>query len=120
MANEAQLLTKAFYGLLTDKPSSKSKYFVIQMNIAKKLLKDYSLDDLLCLIDYLKLFPLKNGISSMSYIPYIIDKELPKAKTYKATKELKARDLKVERDTKIINQINISAKSALFVNNIKF
>lgn len=118
MYTENQILTKAFIKLLKDKPSN--KYFVIQMAVAKKILNKYKLDDLLCLIDYLEKFPLKTEVQSLAYIPYIYDKYIDKAKLYKATLNLKEKDLSVERkENKIINNAK-SSGNTLFKNNIKF
>lgn len=86
MKTESQLIVSHF----AQKHNHKfiGKVFSIQIGLAKKLLEEYSYDDLVLVIDYTAVFPEKR-ITSLAFYPYIINEVLPKAKAWKVREEQK-------------------------------
>lgn len=80
-----QRLVNYFVESLNIKIGSSS--YKAQLGIANTLLKDYSLDDLCLVIDYLKKYPTKTRVYSLGYMKFIIDDILPKAKVMKLKEE---------------------------------
>ena len=80
MATESQIVVKLFCEKNNLKLNKKD--FSRQLGIANNLLKEYTLEEIVTLINYLCIFPLKKEIHSLGYYPYIIEEELPKAKHY--------------------------------------
>lgn len=109
--SEEQKLTRTFVKLFVNKATS--DFFIKQLQISKSLLKKYKFDDLMCLLEYLHDFPLKEGVRSLAYIQYIYDKYIEKAKRYKMSKNMP--EINLDREESIKQNIVKSSKS-LFKN----
>lgn len=115
--SESQKLTRMFIKLFIGKASSDT--FIKQLAVSKSLLKKYDFNDLVCLLEYLHEFPIKEGIRSLAYIPYIYDKTIVKAKRYKISKDFVVEE-KIEREQVIVQQKIIKNKKSLFKNDKTF
>lgn len=60
-----------------------------QLGGARALLKTYSLDDVLVVLDYMKAYPIKSRITSVHYLKYIMEQKLPLAKAWRKSEEEK-------------------------------
>lgn len=58
-----------------------------QIMIADKMIQQYGFEDLILIIDYISIYPLKNRIYSLWYLKFIIEDMLPRAKAYKLKNE---------------------------------
>lgn len=93
--------------------------FKRQLGIANMLLKEYKYEDIILVICYLRLFPTKNKIMSLGFIPYVIDETLPKAIHYfKQTEEKIKPIIKEEKKVEIKNEV--IGKRSMFNKNRRF
>lgn len=86
MQTESQMIVKLF----AEEHNHKfiGKVFSIQIGCAKRLLEDYSYEDIELVIKYTKAFP-KKRIVSLAYYQYIMEETIPKAKAWKMKEEQK-------------------------------
>lgn len=115
---ESQLVVRNFCEKLNVKMNS--TVFKKQLGIANSLLKEYSYADLNIVFCYLSIFPNKNKIVSLGYIPYIIDDILPKAIHYfkqqeeRALPKVKFEEPKVEIKNEVIGKKSMFSKNRRF------
>lgn len=117
MVKDNQRVLKEFCGALNLKLDGNS--FKRQLGLTNNLLSKYSVDDLLLVIGYIKEHPLKTQITSIGYLPYVIDELLPKAMYERDKEVINSKMLEIKDNTKIEKQNKIKKKS-LFANEICF
>lgn len=116
MQTESQIVVKLF----CEKNSLKlnKTQFGRQLGIANNLLKEYNLNDITMVINYLYLFPPKNKIFSIGYLEYVMEELIPKAKVYYHNEENKNIPIK-EIETKEIKN-EVLEKKSMFSKNRGF
>lgn len=117
MVRDNQKVLKEFCSALNLKLDGNS--FKRQLGIAGNLLTKYSLEELLLVIDYIKVHPLKKEVTSIGYLPYVIDDLLPKAIYERDKDKIDKKLLEIKDNTEIKKQ-NKSKRKSLFQNEICF
>lgn len=92
--------------------------FKKQLGIANNLLKNYELQEIIIMIDYLYLFPTKSKIISLGYFPYIIDETIPKAKAYFYKEQTKNTISEIKEEVEVKNEV--IGKKSMFSRNRRF
>lgn len=93
---------------------NKQQYFS-QVTLAKALLLIHSEEDIISVIKYLAVFPPKNKIYSLGYLPYVIDEVLPKAKVWEHNNNINTK----KYDLSIVKKVSNTKKEkkSMFKNN---
>ena len=95
--------------------------FKQQIGVASMLLKEYSYEDIILVICYLRVFPHKKPIRSLGFIPYIIDETLIKAKHYfKQLEDNLIPKIPIKEEKKIEIKNEVIGKKSLFSKNRRF
>jgi hypothetical protein len=85
-----------------------------QIGMANNLLKRYSYEQLISVIDYISQHPLKKRIFSISYLSYIADETLDKIRL----EELKSKEIDYGEEEKVVNERRVS--KSMFKRGVKF
>lgn len=93
--------------------------FKRQLGLANHILANYSKEDILFALDYLKRHPINKTVTSIGYLPYIIDDLLQKASYEKEKESLDMRLLEIE-DKTIVEKQNKIKKKSLFGKELYF
>jgi hypothetical protein len=118
MFTDGQIIAKHFADNFNLKFTQ--KVFIAQIGQANILLKLYSKEDIIDVLDYLREHPPKKGLSSLAYLQYIINDILPKAKARKLNKRV----ITITEDEDIdLSKTNVSKSNNKILsknNKIKF
>lgn len=95
---------------------SKQQYFS-QVTLAKSLLSIHSEEDIILVIKYISVFPLKQRIYSLGYLPYIFDEVLPKARYWEHNSKIDTK----KYDLSIVKKVsNTKKEKKSMFKNTKF
>lgn len=89
-----------------------------QLGIASNLLKDYKMEDIVMVINYLFLFPPKKPMFSVGYLAYVMDENIDKAKNYFYPKENIEMPIKEIENIEVKN--DVINKKSMFSKNRRF
>lgn len=109
---EGQQLVRHFSNELNIKINRQQ--YARQIGMANNLLKKYSLEQLISVIDYIKEHPLNKRIVSVAYLSYIADEVLDKIKL----EELKNKEIDYGEEEKVVNERRQS--KSMFKRGVKF
>lgn len=78
-----------------------TKLYPSQMKILNGLVEQYTVDDILYTLDYLSAHPPREGLRSLAYLPYVIDRVLAQRRSEGVLERIEAninRDMDVTSD----------------------
>ena len=109
---EGQQLVRHFSNELNIKINRQQ--YARQIGMANNLLKRYTFEQLISVIDYIKQHPLNKRIVSVAYLSYIADEVLDKIKL----EELKNKEIDYGEEEKVVNERRQS--KSMFKRGVKF